>query len=113
MITCFDIYPLLRNEIPAMDEKLMDVNDPKSPYQLIRIFTDETLKALREKQNRPAKKCLLLAQRFLDEGEPEVRKAMELIFLPEVNGIFHKTTKTSAKISLLDKYQSQLRAVHP
>jgi hypothetical protein len=82
MISEIDFFPFLKNEFPALTKSLDGINDTKSPYQLMRLFTQYTLYSIENKQIRHTEKCLAVAEIILEEGECVVQKAMEMIFIP-------------------------------
>jgi hypothetical protein len=103
-----EIYTVLGNEIPSLCKELQKIDDVKSPYKVMSHFAKFTLAEIEKNNLKTIKKCVLLAEKILEDGDQNIRKAFSVIY---IQPLAHPLLNYPGALKLPVRLRSELKKV--
>jgi hypothetical protein len=81
MLSEYEIPEYISTKLPEIEAGLKDLYLPKNIYQSIQVLTDYTKRRVVENDFKKVSKCLILAEKIYQKGNPEVKAALKNVFV--------------------------------
>lgn len=107
-----EVLELLGTEFPAMNQSLEKVPDPHNVYRLAQCFADHTKMLIRGHRLAEVKRCFVVADKILAQGNAAVQNAIENVFLFSVSSVaaFNDEVRKLLPQALKTEYRKQINA---
>ncbi|MET0638030.1 MAG: hypothetical protein ABWZ25_18515 [Chitinophagaceae bacterium] len=114
MITQYEVSSLLRKELPQLDRKLACTPTSLEGYVFMNYFADFTKTVVNEHRFTLARKCFQIAERLFRNGDAQVRRMIENIFIFSFSSFMpvgREERRTVRSIIPMDLYAVYLKQV--